>query len=712
MTDLYNWGGGVDTPETITNAKLNQGDTHFTERLDAEAALSKQYSQNAATTVSATLTFGYHGGNVATDAEPVVTADGTLTLGPSATNYVEVSRTTGVVSSNTTDWTAGRYHLYQVVTGVASIISVTDYRGVGGGSAGITEVQAGAGIDVASGTSLPVVSIGTNEVTDAMVGNRTADQTLATPGNTGTLTQLFSWIAGRLKAQSGETNWYDTPDTTLAAAKIHADLSEGHAGHFDIDGGKALTGTMDAGGFKITNMLAGAAATDAATKAQVDAVAAGYIDLLEGKVVAVANTTLSGLQTIDGVLTVANDRVLLTAQTTGNQNGPWLAAAGGWARPADYAAASTPAAGTRIFIPFGDTYAGTSWVLITPAVTVDTTAATWARTGNPGTGEANTASNVGTGTGLIFKIKSGLDLVFKSILAGSSKITVTNNTSDITLDVVEAEIDINALGGGTVDVTKGGTGLATVAEGDILYASAADTIAALAANATATQKFLSMTSSVPTWEEFSISGYSSTSSTTLALGTGSKAFTLVETGLGYTVGQRLRATNAANTAQYIEGLVASYDGVSALVITSDAFAGAGSPTSWIINIAANAPTITGVVETVNFIIDGGGAVIATGVAGDIVIDYACTISSITMLADQTGSIVVDIWKDTYANYPPTVGDTITASAIPTITTATKSQDATLTGWTTSVAAGNTLRFNVNSVTTIQRVTVSLKLART
>jgi len=116
--------------------------------------------------------------------------------------------------------------------------------------------------------------------------------------------------------------------------------------------------------------------------------------------------------------------------------------------------------------------------------------------------------------------------------------------------------------------------------------------------------------------------------------------------------------------------------------------------------------------TITFIIDGGGSAITTGIKGDLEIPFGCTINQVTMLADQSGSIVVDIWKDTYANYPPVVGDTITAAAKPTITTATKSQNATLTGWTTSVTAGDTLRFNVDSATTITRVTISLKVTRT
>lgn len=117
-------------------------------------------------------------------------------------------------------------------------------------------------------------------------------------------------------------------------------------------------------------------------------------------------------------------------------------------------------------------------------------------------------------------------------------------------------------------------------------------------------------------------------------------------------------------------------------------------------------------STINFIIDGGGSAITTGIKGDIQIDFDCTINSVTLLADQSGSIVVDIWNDTYANYPATDADSITASAVPTISTATKSTDATLTGWTTTISAGDILRFNVDSITTCTRVTLALKVTRT
>jgi hypothetical protein len=115
-------------------------------------------------------------------------------------------------------------------------------------------------------------------------------------------------------------------------------------------------------------------------------------------------------------------------------------------------------------------------------------------------------------------------------------------------------------------------------------------------------------------------------------------------------------------------------------------------------------------SSVGTVIDGGGQVITTGQKGYIYCPYAGTITAATLISDQVGSCVVDVWK---ANYPtiPTVTNSIVASDPPTLSSAQKSQDTTLTGWTTSVAAGDVFGFNVNSASTITRIMLSLTVEK-
>lgn len=137
-------------------------------------------------------------------------------------------------------------------------------------------------------------------------------------------------------------------------------------------------------------------------------------------------------------------------------------------------------------------------------------------------------------------------------------------------------------------------------------------------------------------------------------------------------------------------------------------AGASADVSWFPGIGAG--TTSSGTRTLNVVIDEGGALIQTGVRGDVEIGFGCTITRWTLLADQSTSTVVDIWKNTYANYPPTVANSITSASPPTISAAVKAQSSTLTGWTTQILAGDTLRFNVNSNSAALRVTLALDLS--
>lgn len=82
--------------------------------------------------------------------------------------------------------------------------------------------------------------------------------------------------------------------------------------------------------------------------------------------------------------------------------------------------------------------------------------------------------------------------------------------------------------------------------------------------------------------------YKTISSSSLAIGTGSKAFT-VSAGLAYQVGVRARATSAANSANYMEGNVASYSATT-LTITVDTVGGSGTLADWNINLGGGSTT--------------------------------------------------------------------------------------------------------------------------
>lgn len=72
---------------------------------------------------------------------------------------------------------------------------------------------------------------------------------------------------------------------------------------------------------------------------------------------------------------------------------------------------------------------------------------TWAEPPGASGGEANTAANVGSGGVGVYKTKSVVELQFKNINAGSSKVTVTDDTdnSEVDIDVDPGEIAISDL---------------------------------------------------------------------------------------------------------------------------------------------------------------------------------------------------------------------------------------------------------------------------
>jgi len=116
------------------------------------------------------------------------------------------------------------------------------------------------------------------------------------------------------------------------------------------------------------------------------------------------------------------------------------------------------------------------------------------------------------------------------------------------------------------------------------------------------------------------------------------------------------------------------------------------------------------ITTINFVIDGGGSAITTGIKGQVVIDFPCEVIEWAIIGLPAGAIVVDVSKSTFAGFPTTT--TLTASEKPTISaTNDTGEDRALTTWT-SIVAGDILEFEVDSVATIERCTVALKCRKT
>lgn len=88
-----------------------------------------------------------------------------------------------------------------------------------------------------------------------------------------------------------------------------------------------------------------------------------------------SNITLSGVQTIDGVVLTVGDRVLVKDQAAAAQNGIYLVAAQSWTRATDADDGAKLSSGARVSVDDGTINAGKVWYLATSgAISVGTTA--------------------------------------------------------------------------------------------------------------------------------------------------------------------------------------------------------------------------------------------------------------------------------------------------------------------------------------------------
>lgn len=108
-------------------------------------------------------------------------------------------------------------------------------------------------------------------------------------------------------------------------------------------------------------------------------------------------------------------------------------------------------------------------------------------------------------------------------------------------------------------------------------------------------------------------------------------------------------------------------------------------------------------------IDGGGAVPAVGRYDLMQAPYDCTIQSVTLVGDVSGSTVIDLLYSTFADIGS--GTTICSSTKPTLTSARTVRDTTLTSWSKDLNKGDYLEPSLVSAATLKRVQIFVGIVR-
>jgi hypothetical protein len=178
--------------------------------------------------------------------------------------------------------------------------------------------------------------------------------------------------------------------------------------------------------------------TDVATKSYVDtAVTTGFVIHENVLVSANFNVTLTGLQTINTVSLIANDRILLIGQSNAIQNGCWLVQVGAWTRPLDFADGTLARSSY-----FYSQQNNSGYVCSTPSATIGTHPLAFSLFSSPA---SISGANLGSGTGHLYLNTTGNVLNFATLLAD----TYLN-----IIDTVANEVKIGVQAGSALSVSN------------------------------------------------------------------------------------------------------------------------------------------------------------------------------------------------------------------------------------------------------------------
>jgi hypothetical protein len=119
------------------------------------------------------------------------------------------------------------------------------------------------------------------------------------------------------------------------------------------------------------------------------------------------------------------------------------------------------------------------------------------------------------------------------------------------------------------------------------------------------------------------------------------------------------------------------------------------------------------------VISGNGFAITTGVKGDVIVPFACTMTGWDILnsvrVDANDAIQIDVWKCTYSDYGadhPVNGDSIIGGSEIKIVADAANYKNQARSLSISLSAGDILRLNVDSCVNISKATILIYVTRT
>lgn len=159
---------------------------------------------------------------------------------------------------------------------------------------------------------------------------------------------------------------------------------------------------------------------------------------------------------------------------------------------------------------------------------------------------------------------------------------------------------------------------------------------------------------------------------------------------------------AYNAGDIVQHNGSSWRASEAIPVQSpDIEPGETSPDPWV--VIASGAVGSGIREII-FVIDGHGSAIAAESIGYHRVSFSGTIVRWSLLATddtgspapQTGSIQLDVWRSTFASFPPTNADSITGGNEPALSSDQAAEEETPSGWDTTVTAGDVFAVHVDS----------------